>query len=288
MTGKFDFVVPSKQLTEAESYIRSQISFIPTLAIVLGSGLGYFAHQLKPEFILKHSEIPHFPSISVSGHQGNVIFGRISAAELIAIQGRSHYYEGKSLAEVTFYVQLLHRLGIKNLILTNAAGSVNPSLTTGELVLIRNFINFAQLRIIPKELLPEQIFSSKLADIARTVSRQSGIRLMEGTYCWTTGPSYETNAEVQIIRSLGTDVVGMSTLPEALVAAYLGLRVLVISLVTNMATGISATPLSHQEVQAAAEKIKKPYSKFMAILIHQIAASETKHLRQPLNPRTPD
>ncbi len=279
MTDKFDFVVPPKQLTEAEAYIRSRVPSIPTIAIVLGSGLGYFAHQLKTEFTFKHSQIPHFPSVSVAGHQGNIIFGRISEAELIAIQGRVHYYEGKTLAEVTFYVQLLHRLGIKNLILTNAAGSVNPDLIAGGITMIRNFINFAQLPIIPDELAPEQIFTPKLAKIARSVSRQLGIRLFEGTYCWTTGPSYETNAEVRIIRALGGDVVGMSTLPEALVAAHLGLQVLVVSLVTNMATGISTTPLSHYEVQAAAAKIKKPYSKFMSALALNIIASETKHLK---------
>jgi purine-nucleoside phosphorylase len=286
MTDKFDFMVPPKQITAAEAYIRSRVSSIPTTAIVLGSGLGYFAHQLKTESTFKCSQIPHFPSVSVAGHQGNIIFGRIAEADLIAIQGRVHYYEGKTLAEVTFYVQLLHRLGIKNLILTNAAGSVNPDLIAGGLIMIRNFINFAQLPIIPEELAPEQIFAPKLAEIARSVSRELGIRLFEGTYCWTTGPSYETNAEVRIIRALGGDIVGMSTLPEALVAAHLGLRVLVISLVTNMATGISTKPLSHHEVQAAAAKIKKPYSKFMSALVLNIVAPETKHLKRPFNTQT--
>jgi purine-nucleoside phosphorylase len=276
MTDKFDFVVPPKQLTAAEAYIRVRISAIPTTAVVLGSGLGYFAQKLQTELSIKHSEIPYFPSISVAGHQGNIIFGRISESELIAIQGRSHYYEGKTLAEVTFYVQLLHRLGIKNLVLTNAAGSVNPGIIAGEIVMIRNFINFAQLPIIPDELPPEKIFTPRLAEITRIVSRQADTRLFEGTYCWTTGPSYETSAEVQIIRALGGDVVGMSTLPEALVAAYLGLQVLVISLVTNMATGISNKPLSHQEVQEAAETIKKPYSRFMSTLLLNIIESETK------------
>ena len=286
MTDKFDFVVPPKQLAAAVAYIRSQVSSIPTTAIVLGTGLGYFAHLLKTDFTFKQSQIPHFPSVSVAGHQGNLIFGRIAEAELLAIQGRVHYYEGKTLAEVTFYVQLLHRLGIKNLILTNAAGSVNPDLTAGELIMIRNFINFTQLPITPEKLVPEQIFTPKLADIAQITSQQSGIHLFEGTYCWTTGPSYETNAEVQIIRALGGDVVGMSTLPEALVAAHLGLQVLVISLVTNMATGISTKPLSHHEVQAAAARIKKPYSKFMSALVYNIVSSETKHLKRPFNTQT--
>lgn len=262
-------------LQEAEHYIRSHFPDIPSTAVVLGSGLGHFADTLKPAVALNNSDIPHFPRPTVSGHEGKMIFGQIKTAPLIAIQGRSHFYEGKSFAEITFYVQLLARLGVKNLILTNAAGGMNPALKPGDLVLLNGFINFTQIDILPKNQLPETFFSERLSLIAKQTARDSGMQLHEGTYCWTPGPSYETHAEVKIIHDLGADVVGMSTVPELIMAAHLGLNILGISLVTNLAAGISAAPLTHEEVKAAADDIKKPYSDYMSNLIVAIANTET-------------
>lgn len=263
------------KLAQAEEYILSKVQNVPDTAVVLGSGLGYFANQLTPNVILNNRDIPNFPPPTVVGHEGKIIFGSIKRANLIAIQGRSHYYEGKTFSEITFYVQLFSRLGVKNLVLTNAGGGMNPALKPGDLVLLKDYINFTQLEVLPVEQIPQQIFSERLATIAKSVATELKITLSEGVYCWTTGPSYETHAEVQIIRDLGADVVGMSTVPELIVGAYLGLNILGISLVTNLAAGIGATPLTHEEVQAVADEIKEPYSKFMSALIHKIITSET-------------
>ena len=263
------------RLKEAEEYIQAHLSEIPGTAVVLGSGLGNFADTFKPSVILNNQDIPHFPRPTVVGHEGKLIFGNINTTTLLAIQGRSHFYEGKSFAEITFYVQLLKRLGIKNLILTNAAGGMNPALKPGDLVLLKDFINFTQIDVLPKNQMPETFFSERLSKIAKQTAQMIGLKLHEGSYCWTTGPSYETHAEVKIIHELGADVVGMSTVPELIMGAHLGLNILGISLVTNLAAGISTTPLTHEEVQAVADEIKKPYAKYMGNLIVAIANSET-------------
>ena len=262
-------------LQEAEHYIRSHFPVIPSTAVVLGSGLGYFADTLNGKTVLNNNDIPHFPKPTVVGHEGKMILGDIKDVRLIAIQGRSHYYEGKSLAEVTFYVQLLARLGIKNLILTNAAGGMNPELKPGDLVLLNDFINFTQIDILPKNQMPKEFFDQALLQTARITAQKIGLTLHQGSYCWTSGPSYETHAEVRIIHDLGADVVGMSTVPELIIGAHLNLHILGISLVTNLAAGISASPLSHEEVQAVAEEIKKPYSQYISELIVAIHNSET-------------
>lgn len=262
-------------LQESETYIRSFPVRIPAIAVVLGSGLGYFASNLKTPVILNSRDIPHFPSPTVQGHEGRLIFGNAHNTAVLAIQGRSHYYEGKSLAEVTYYVQLLARLGIKHLILTNAAGGINPVLKPGDLVLLNDFVNFTQIDVLPKNQYPRTFFSKRLAQIAHRIAKETGIALHKGSYCWTCGPSYETHAEVEIIRALGADVVGMSTVPELIMGAYLGLNILGISLVTNLAAGLSTTPLTHAEVQATADEIKEFYSNYMLDLIAAIGSAET-------------
>ena len=262
-------------LKEAEEYIRAHLSEIPGTAVVLGSGLGNFADTLEPLVIMKNQDIPHFPQPTVVGHEGKIIFGKIKSTTLLAIQGRSHFYEGKSFAEITFYVQLLKQLGVKNLILTNAAGGMNPALKPGDLVLLNDFINFTQINVLPNDQMPVTFFSQHLSKIAKQTAQKAGLKLHEGSYCWTTGPSYETHAEVRIIHEIGADVVGMSTVPELIMGAHLGLNILGISLVTNLAAGISAAPLTHEEVQTVADKIKKPYANYMSNLIIAIANSET-------------
>ncbi|HCK99190.1 MAG TPA: purine-nucleoside phosphorylase [Candidatus Marinimicrobia bacterium] len=274
MKPNSDIIAPIDKLAQAEEYILSKVRNVPDTAVVLGSGLGYFANQLTPNVILNNRDIPHFPQPGVVGHEGKMIFGSIKNANLIAIQGRSHYYEGKTFSEITFYVQLLSRLGVKKLVLTNAAGGMNPALKPGDLVLLKDYINFTQLEVFPAGQIPKQPFSESLATIAKSVATELKVNLTEGVYCWTTGPSYETHAEVQIIRDLGADVVGMSTVPELLVGAYLDLHILGISLVTNLAAGIGATPLTHAEVRAVADEIKEPYSEFMSALMHKIITNE--------------
>ncbi len=264
--------VNQDKLKEAENFIRSKVGNFPYTAIILGSGLGYFADKIVPSFSIFSNEIPWYPEPTVEGHKGKLIFGKVDNIPILVVQGRSHYYEGKSLSEITFYVQLLAKLGIKNLVLTNAAGGINPELKPGDFVILTDYINFTQIEVFPgsKKKSP---FSVSLINLAKRVALGTGIKIHQGIYCWTIGPSYETPSEIRIMYKLGADVVGMSTVPEAIMAAYLGMNVLGISLVTNLAAGITKIPLSHKEVQEVAERIKKPYSVFTKAIIREIAGN---------------
>jgi len=259
------------QLQTATDYLRQVIQPVPSIAIVLGSGLGYFAEQIEVRVSIETHTIPHYPRPTVEGHAGRLVVGACGGVPLLAIQGRSHLYEGRSIAEVTFYVQLLAKLNFRGLILTNAAGGVNPALRPGDFVVLEDFISFTQIDLLPDGQRPDSApFSPRLRDIAQNVARESGINLPSGKYCWTLGPSYETPAEIIAIRQLGASVVGMSTVPEAVIARTLGLEVLGISLVTNMAAGISTVPLSHAEVQATADRSKVLYSRLMQGIIRHL------------------
>lgn len=257
------------KVKEAEKYIRNKVKTIPNIAVVLGSGLGYFGDKIESEISLDTSEIPNYPQPTVTGHQGKLIFGKVGDNPVIAVKGRSHFYEGKDFDEVTFYVQLFKNLGVGNLILTNAAGGVNPNFMPGDFVLIEDFINFGQIEIM-KSVSEEGLLSKDLQTRTIQAALEMGINLPKGIYCWTTGPSFETPSEVQAIQSIGGGLAGMSTLPEALVANYLGIEVLGISLVTNQAAGITDTPLTHEEVKETADKIKEPYYHFMKKVIDTI------------------
>lgn len=260
----------NKQITEAKNYILSKVNQIPEIAVVLGSGLGYFGDKIEPEVILDTSEIPHYPQPTVTGHQGKLIFGKIGEKPVIAVKGRSHFYEGKKLEEVTFYVILFRELGVKKLVLTNAAGGVNPEFLPGDFVIIEDFINFGQIEILKNQDC-HHLLSLNLIEKASEAAAEMGIKVHKGIYCWTTGPSFETHAEVQAIQKIGGGLAGMSTLPEAMVAKQLGYDILGISLVTNQAAGISKNPLTHEEVKETADSIKEPYYRFMKKVIEKIA-----------------
>ena len=257
------------QVLEAKNYVKSKIEDIPEIAIVLGSGLAYFGDKIEIEVVLETSDIPHYPQPTVSGHQGKLIFGKVGNTRIIAAKGRSHYYEGKELDSITFYAHLFKELGVKKLILTNAAGGVNPEFLPGDFVLIDGFINFGQVEL-PGDNDYGKLLSSDLQAKAELAAKEMNIKLLRGIYCWTTGPTFETPAEVQAIQSIGGGLAGMSTLPEAVVAFDLGFEILGISLVTNQAAGISKTPLTHEEVKETADKIKEPYYHFMKKVINAI------------------
>lgn len=274
--GRFDKMaidVTSKELLkkvkETELYIRSKVKTIPEIAVVLGSGLGYFGDKIESEVELDTGEIPHYPQPTVTGHQGKLIFGKVGESPVIAVKGRSHFYEGKKLEEVTFYVLLFKELGVKKLVLTNAAGGVNPDFMPGDFVLIEDFINFGQIEVLKNENVTD-LLSLELQNNAIEAAKEMNIKLQKGVYCWTTGPSFETHAEVQAIQKIGGGLAGMSTLPEAIVAKKMGLEVLGISLVTNQAAGISSNPLTHEEVKETADQIKEPYYHFMKNVINKI------------------
>lgn len=266
-------VPPAEQLETASQFLLRLLPEPPALAIVLGSGLGFFAEQIAIDRKIPVNTIPFYPQPTVAGHGGQLVSGKIDRVPLIAIQGRVHLYEGRSLAEVTFYVYLLARLGVKILILTNAAGSVTPDIRPGNFVLLKDYISFTQLALPVKPTRQHSPFDPDLITLAQKVAQNIQIPLKSGIYTWTLGPSYETAAEIAAIRQLGGQVVGMSTVPEAVVAANLGLRVMAISLVTNLAAGLGTTPITHEEVQETAELSKVRYSRLMAALITAIASS---------------
>ncbi len=260
------------KISEAVEYVKKHLTGpVAPVAVVLGSGLGYFAGQIAVTDSIDSHDIPFYPPSTVVGHAGKIINGRIAASSLLAIQGRTHLYEGRSLAEVTFYVEILARLGVRYLILTNAAGGIDTNLHPGNLVLLTDYISFTQ---IPLNESDNQMlgspFSGEFIALARRIAQQNRIDLHEGIYCWTLGPSFETPAEIKAARKLGAAVVGMSTVPEAITARRLGLQVLGISLVTNFAAGILDTPITHEEVQIAAEASKKVYSALMEQIVGQL------------------
>ncbi len=237
----------------------------PSLAIVLGSGLGDFADSLQNTRRIPFSEIPHFPPSSVAGHAGALVWGKLEKQQVYCLQGRVHYYEGLGMAAVTLPVRVLGSLGIRRLVVTNAAGGLNPRFRPGDLMLLRDHLGL----FVPNPLVgtnqetygprfPDmsQCYSPSLLKIARQCGRVLKLKLQEGVYAAVPGPSYETPAEIRLLRRLGADAVGMSTVPEVIVARHMGIECLGISSITNLAAGISKTPLCHEEVLKAGERIK--------------------------------
>jgi purine-nucleoside phosphorylase len=246
----------------------------PTTAVVLGSGLGDFAQSLHGRIELDSSKIPFYPVPQVEGHAGKLVFGRLSAKRnrtaILAVVGRSHFYESGDVERTVFPIRLVHRLGIRTLVLTNAAGGINRTFSPGDLMLINDHINMTfhtpAVSSPPLGLIRAKtsVYDLALLKLAREAAEQCGVLLKEGTYCGLIGPSYETAAEITMLRRLGADAVGMSTVLEALLASQLGMRVLGISLITNLATGLSTTAASHKEV---IETGRRARSKFESLLL---------------------
>lgn len=245
--------------------LLSTVSEPPRVAVILGSGLGEFAETLTHSEVIPFSAVPHFPLSSVAGHSGNVVLGKVGAAWVICLQGRVHYYEGHDMKAVTFPMRVLGRLGIRRVIVTNAAGGINRRLRPGDLMLIRDHISsFCPNPLIgPNEVslgprFPDMsaAYSEGLRQLARNCARRLKLTLKEGVYVSVTGPSYESPAEIAMLKHLGADAVGMSTVPEVIVARHMGMECLGISSITNAAAGISNRPLSHAEVLEAGERVK--------------------------------
>jgi purine-nucleoside phosphorylase len=245
---------------EAADRIRSSIGEPPRIALVLGSGLGALADRLTGRVVVPYSEIPHFPLPTVAGHRGNLVSGSFEGARILVLQGRFHFYEGHSLEVVTFPVRVLQLLGVRSLILTAATGGIRETLRPGDIVCLEDHLNLIGTNPLrgPNDdrlgtRFPDmsEVYSSQLRAIARDEAARLGISLKSGVYACLPGPSYETPAEIRMLRSLGADVVGMSTVPEAIVARHAGIEVLAFALVTNAAAGVSETPISHEEVLEA-------------------------------------
>jgi len=253
---------------EAARYIAERASLEerrPEAAVVLGSGLGVLAEEVQQAAVIPYRDIPHFPRPTVEGHAGRLVVGDLCGRTVVVMQGRLHYYEGYSLAEVTFGVRVTQRLGVPVLILTNAAGGLNPAFAAGDLMLITDHINLMpdnplrgpnDERFGPRFPSPVGVYDRGLLEVARDVARASGFTCREGVYVAVQGPSYETEAEVAWLRGLGADAVGMSTVPEAIVACHGGQRVLGVSTITNVLGRRPGQVVSHDEVLAVADRAK--------------------------------
>ncbi len=258
------------KLNESASFIRQRIGVVtPHVAIILGSGLGDLADELADPVVIPYSEIPHFPVSTVPGHKGRLVIGRLEGRQVLCMQGRFHYYEGWSLQDVVYPVQVFKVLGVSKLFLTNAAGCVNKDWKPGDLMLITDHIKVmgdSPLRGANPDALGPRFFDmgsvwdKGAQKIARQAYGKLGITLREGVYMLFGGPQFETPAEVRMARLLGADAVGMSTVPEAIAAAHMGLPTLGISCLTNMAAGILDRKLDHEEVLETGERVKTTFS----------------------------
>ena len=253
------------RLEEAVSAVQARSPQRPSVGLVLGSGLGAFAGSLERAVRVPYRDIPHFPTSTAIGHQGELVLGTSSGTPVAVMSGRVHLYEGYSAEEVVFPVRVLGRMGIKVLVLTNAAGSVNINYKPGELMIITDHINYMGVNPLlgPNvDALGERFFDMsepydpKLGEIAERACSKVGMTCRRGVYIAFTGPSYETPAEIKMCRTVGADAVGMSTVPEVIAARHLGLRVLGISCLTNMAAGVLKKKLDHREVLETAEKVR--------------------------------
>lgn len=253
-------------------------NFNPEIGIILGSGLGDFADEYRG-FTVSYSEIPGFEPSTVKGHKGQLVFAEIEGKKVVMMQGRYHYYEGHPIERVVFPIKVMKKLGVKTLIVTNAAGGVNESFEASDLMLIKDHINFMHVNplIGPNddslgERFPDmsEVYDKELIKKAKECGNKLRLNLKEGVYMALTGPNYETPSEVKMVRTLGADAVGMSTVPEAMVAKYCGLKVLGISCISNAAAGITDAVLSHQEVIEAANVAKKG---FKSLLLEVIKAA---------------
>jgi purine-nucleoside phosphorylase len=267
---------------EAADYIRSKTSLQPRLALVLGSGLGAFADGLADRVTLPYSSIPHFPVSSAIGHSGNLVIGRVGEVPVAVMQGRVHYYEGHSMARVVFPIRVFCRLGITGVLLTNAAGGIGSQLQPGCLVVISDHINLQgtnaliganEDRFGPRFPDMTEAYAKDLRALALAEGKRQGLEIFEGVYAAVPGPSYETPAEIRFLRTIGADVVGMSTVAEVVAARHCGMKVLAISVVTNMAAGILDQPINHEEVLEIGHRIKGEFSKLLKALIPKIAST---------------
>jgi len=268
----------TSELKKAVDYVRSISAFKAKIAIILGSGLGSFADSLDDKLKIPTEKIPNYPASTVQGHDGQLVFGLSNSQPLIAVQGRTHSYEGYSLDRVSFIIRILNALGVSILIITNAAGGINPLFKPGDLMLIKDQINFmfdSPLRGSSSCSNPEfpdmsEPYSSKYFDLVQNVALKNKIHLTSGTLFVSAGPSYETSSEVKMAYKLGADAVSMSTVPEVIVANQCGMEVIGISCITNMATGITQKPLYHEEVTLTADRTKKKFLTFTTGIINQL------------------
>ncbi|WP_051236483.1 purine-nucleoside phosphorylase [Paenibacillus pinihumi] len=266
------------KIIETKQYLLAKIQQAPSIGLVLGSGLGVLADQISNPVIIPYHEIPHFPLSTVEGHAGQLVIGQLSGRTVAAMQGRFHYYEGHSLAAVTYPIRVMKAIGVQQIIVTNAAGGIDPAFHPGDLMLIQDHINMTgQNPLIGPHIetfgvrFPDmsEAYSKTLITLAKETAAKHQIHVVEGVYAGMPGPSYETPAEIRLLGQLGASAVGMSTVPEVITARHAGIEVLGISCISNLAAGISRFALTHEEVMETTEKSK---GKFLRLVKEIVAA----------------
>lgn len=269
------------QVTEASQFIQGKLTNEPTVGLILGSGLGVLADEIENPTTIAYTEIPHFPESTVSGHKGQLVVGELEGRQVIAMQGRFHYYEGYDMKQVTFPVRVMKALGVETLFVTNAAGGINESFQPGNLMIITDHINnMGDSPLIgtnDEELGPRfpdmsEAYDRNLISHAKQSAERLSLKVQEGVYVGNTGPAYETGAEIRMLRTLGGDAVGMSTVPEVMVANHAGIRVLGISCISNMAAGILDQPLTHDEVIETTAQVREDFLGFVKELLKTLPA----------------
>lgn len=264
---------------KAAAYIQDIIPTKPFLGLILGSGLGDMAELIEHPVYINYGDIPGFPVSTVSGHKGRFVIGRYKQKDIIIMQGRFHYYEGYEVSKIVLPVRVMKALGVMNLIITNAAGGINPNFSPGDLMVIKDHINLTNLNPLRGENIDEigprfpdmtYAYNPFLTSLMLKQANNMGIHLHQGIYAMMSGPSYETPAEIRMLRTLGADAVGMSTVPEVIAAVHAGINVVGISCITNMAAGILDQPLSHKEVMDTAENAKMIFIRLLKNFINAL------------------
>lgn len=259
--------------------ISGELDYKPEIGLILGSGLGVMAEEIENPVHIDYGELDNFPVSTVEGHAGRFVIGELEGKKVIAMQGRTHYYEGYSMQELVMPVRIMKEVGIEKLILTNAAGGVNEEFSAGEFMIISDHINLMGDNPLMGENFDEfgprfpdmsEAYNKELIEVAENAARDNGILTRKGVYAAESGPSYETPAEIKFLRTIGADAVGMSTVPEVIAANHMGLGIVGVSCITNMAAGILPQPLAHKEVVEIAEKVRPDFIKLMRGIIKNI------------------
>jgi purine-nucleoside phosphorylase len=267
------------QVRETVTFLQSKISARPEVGIILGSGLGDFGAEIEVELSIPYAEIPHFPVSTVDGHQGTLLFGRVSGRQVVVMAGRFHYYEGYRISEVVFPVRVMKFLGISAICISNAAGGVHPDFHVGDIMIINDHISFATFNPLigpnDPELGPRFPDMSEPYDKAtivraKAIAASQGVKVHEGVYFGVTGPTFETRAEYRLIRTVGADAVGMSTVPEVIVACHMGLKVFAMSVITDLGIRDDLNVISHEEVLEAAKSAAPRMSALLKELLPEL------------------
>lgn len=269
----------SEIIKESVEYIKSKIKCTPSIGLILGSGLGDIAEEVEDATYINYKDVPHMPVSKVIGHKGRFVIGKISGKDVIMMQGRFHYYEGHNPEIIGLPIYIMKLLGVNDIVITNAAGGVNTTFNAGDLMIISDQINGAGVNPLigennddlgPRFPDMSKIYNDRLIEITENCGEKLNLELKKGVYYMTSGPCYETPAEIKMIRILGGDAVGMSTAPEAMAANYCGMNVLGISCITNMAAGVLDQPLNHEEVIETSNNVKKDFIALIKEIIKEV------------------